>query len=101
MMDTPIVGIFLLLLTVVAMFLGTVGVIHALLKQKRGLKQALLIGAAIWIAAYLFILISASALSNGRELGLGAANRFSGSNLASPPPASADPVDTPSMSGDP
>lgn|SRR3989442_588142 len=101
MMDTPIVGIFLLLLTVVAMFLGTVGVIHALLKQKRELKQALLIGAAIWIAAYLLILISVSTLSHGRELGLGAAKRFCGFYLDCHLAASVDRVDTTSMIGDP
>jgi len=98
-MDTPIIGIFLLLLTVVAMFLGTVGVIHALLKQKRELKQALLIGAAIWIAAYLLILISVSALSHGRELGLGAAKRFCGFYLDCHLAASVDRVDTTSMIG--
>ena len=94
MMDTPIIGIFLLLLTVVAMFLGTVGVIHALLRQKRELKKAILIGAAIWIAAYLLILISVSALSNGRVLGRGEVKPFCGFYLDCHLRAAVEGVDT-------
>src|SRR6266851_5495857 len=67
-MDTPIVGIFGTLLTVVAMFLGTVGVIQALLKQKRDLLKAILLGAAIWIAAYLLVLLSVSTVSHAQVL---------------------------------
>ena len=93
-MNTPIFGIFLMLLTVVAMFLGTVGVIHALLKQKRDLLKAILIGAAIWIAAYLLVLISVSAFSHGQVLGLGAEKRFCGFYLDCHLAASVDRVDT-------
>src|SRR5713226_2801052 len=93
-METPIIGIFLLLLTVVAMFMGTVGVIHALLKQKHALKQAILIGAAIWIAAYLLILISVSALSHGRVLGRGAVKPFCGFYLDCHLRAAVEGVDT-------
>ena len=93
-MDTPIIGIFLLLLTVVAMFLGTVGVIHALLKQKRELKKAILIGAAIWIAAYLLILVSVSALSHGRVLGRGDVKPFCGFYLDCHLRAAVEGVDT-------
>lgn len=94
MMDTPIIGIFLLLLTVVAMFLGTVGVIHALLRQKRELKRAILIGAAIWIAAYLLILVSVSALSHGRVLGRGEVKPFCGFYLDCHLRAAVEGVDT-------
>jgi hypothetical protein len=93
-MDTPIVGIFGMLVTVVAMFLGTVGVIHALLKQKRDLLKAILIGAAIWIAAYLVVLISVSAVSHAQVLGPGAEKRFCGFYLDCHLAASVDHVDT-------
>jgi hypothetical protein len=93
-MDTPIVGIFGMLVTVVAMFLGTVGVIHALLKQKRDLLKAILIGAAIWFAAYLLVLISVSAVSHARVLAPGAEKRFCGFYLDCHLAASINRVDT-------
>jgi hypothetical protein len=93
-MDTPIVGIFGMLLSVVAMFLGTVGVIHAMLKQKRDLLKAIIIGAAIWIAAYLLVLISVSAVSHAQVLGPGAEKRCCGFYLDCHLAASVDRVDT-------
>ncbi len=93
-MDTPIVGIFGMLLTVVAMFLGTVGVIQALLKQRRDLLKAILLGAAIWIAAYLLLLLSVSTVSHAQVLRPGAEKRFCGFYLDCHLAASVDRVDT-------
>jgi hypothetical protein len=98
-MDTPIVGIFGMLVTVVAVFLGTVGVIHALLKQKRDLLRAILIGAAIWLAAYLLVLISVSVVSRAQVLGPGAEKRFCGFYLDCHLAASIGRVDTADVIG--
>ncbi len=93
-MGTPAFGIFAMLLSVVATFLGTVGAIHALLKQKGDLLRAILIGAAIWVAAYLAILVTASALSRGRVLGLGERKAFCGFYLDCHLGATVERIDT-------
>jgi hypothetical protein len=67
-----------LLLTVVAAFVATVGVIHALLREKRELLQAIGLGALIWAAAYAAILLTMSLTSQPRVLGLHEAKRFCG-----------------------
>jgi hypothetical protein len=77
-MNTPFGGILLLLVTVVAAFVATVGVIHALLREKRELLQAIGIGALIWACAYAAILLTMSLTSAPRVLGLRDAKRFCG-----------------------
>ena len=77
-MNTPFGGMLLLLVTVVAAFVATVGVIHALLRDKRELLQALGWGALIWAGAYLAILLTMSLTSQPRVLGHHEAKRFCG-----------------------
>jgi hypothetical protein len=93
-MNTPFGGILLLLLTVVATFVATVGVIHALLREKRELLQAIGLGALIWAAAYAAILLTMSLTSRPRALRLHEAKRFCGFYLDCHMGVSVEAVDT-------
>jgi uncharacterized protein DUF4352 len=93
-MNTPFGGILLLLVTVVAAFVGTVGVIHALLREKRELLQAIGLGALIWAAVYGAILLTMSLTSEPRVLGLHEAKRFCGFYLDCHMGISVEAVDT-------
>lgn len=93
-MNTPFGGILLLLVTVVAAFVATVGVIHALLREKRELLRAIGLGALIWAGAYLAILLTMSLTSRPRVLGLHEAKRFCGFYLDCHLGVSVEAVDT-------
>lgn len=98
-MNTPFGGILLLLLTVVATFVATVGVIHALLREKRELLQAIALGALIWAGAYAAIVLTISLTSRPRVLGLHEAKRFCGFYLDCHMGVSVEAVDTAKTKG--
>lgn len=77
-MQTPTLGILIMLLTLVAVFMATIGCILALMKDRRDLIKAILVGAAIWAGAYLLILVTVSLTSRERVLRLGEDKKFCG-----------------------
>lgn len=77
-MQTPAFGLLLMLLTLVAVFMATIGLILGFMKDQPDLRKVILVGAAIWAGAYVLILMTVSLSSRERVLSLGEDKKFCG-----------------------
>src|SRR3990172_1211092 len=77
-MNTPFLGILMILLTFGLAVLATVLLLQARLRQRPMPWRSLALGGAAWAALYLTLLLSASLTSRGRMLGLNEDKKFCG-----------------------
>ena len=77
-MNTPLLGILMMLFTVGLVVLATVVLVQARLKQRPAPWRRMALGAAGWATVYLAMLLGSSLTSRERQLGLNEDKQFCG-----------------------